>query len=55
MDIYGLDRRLSLDLRLGLSGLLLLNIRAIILIVVDSLSVVRYFVGWCKFSRNLTV
>ena len=55
MDIYGLDSRFSLDLRLSLRGLLLLNLSAVIFIVVDSLSVVRYFVGVYKFSRNLAV
>ena len=55
VDIYGLDSRFNLDLRLRLLGLPLLNLRAIILIVVDSLSVVRHFVGWNKFSRYLAV
>ena len=55
VDIYGIDCRFSLDLQLGLLGLLLLILSAIILIVVDSLSVVRYFVGVYKFSRNLAV
>ncbi|MDE6247991.1 MAG: hypothetical protein K2M41_09175 [Muribaculaceae bacterium] len=44
VDINGVDRRFSLDLRLGLLGLLLLNLRAVILIVLG-----------CKFSCNLTV
>ena len=55
MDIYSLDCRFSLDLRLRLLGLLLLILSAVILIVVDSLLVVRHFVGWGKFSRNLAV
>ena len=45
VDIYGIDCRFSLDIWLRLLGLPLLNLRAIILIVVDSLSVVRHFVG----------
>ena len=44
MDIYCIDCCFNLDLRLGLSGLLLLNLRAVILIVFPS-----------KFSRNLAV
>ena len=55
VDIYCLDCRFSFDLRLRLLGLLLLNLRTVILIVVDSHAVVRHFVGGCKFSRNLAV
>ena len=36
-------------------GLLMLYLSATILIMFDSHSVVRHFVGWCKFSRNLAV
>ena len=39
----------------GMLGLLLLNLRAVILIVFDSHSVVRHLVGWGKFSGNLAV
>ena len=39
----------------GMLGLLLLNLRAVILIVVDSLSIVRHFVGWSQFCGYLTV
>ena len=55
MDINGIDCRFSLYIRLRLLGLLLLNLRAVIPIMVDSLSVVRHFVGGCKSSRNLAV
>ena len=54
VDIYGLDSRFNLDLRLRLLGLPLLVLCAVILIVVDSL-IVRHFVGWNKFSRYLAV
>ena len=43
------------DRWLRLLGLLLLILCTIILIAVDSLSVVRHFVGGCKFSRCLAV
>ena len=52
MDIYRIDSRFSIDLRLGLSGLLLLVLRAIILIVVGTLSVVRHFVGSTSCIRT---
>ena len=39
----------------GMLGLLLLILCAVILIMVDSLSVVRHFVGGNQFSRNLAV
>ena len=55
VDIYCIDCHFSLDLHLRLLGLLLLILCAVILIVVDSHSVVRHFVGGCKFSRNLAV
>ena len=55
VDIYSLDCRFSLDLRLRLLGLLLLILCAVILIMVDCLVVVRHFVGWSKFSCNLAV
>ena len=55
VDIYSLDRRISLYLRLILPGLFLLILSAVILIVSDSHAVVRHFVGGCKFSRNLAV
>ena len=55
VDIYSLYSRFSLDLRLRLRRLLLFNLCTVILIMVDSLSVVRHFVGGCKSSRNLAV
>ena len=52
VDINGIDCRFCLYIRLNLLGLLLLILSAVILIMVDSHSVVRHFVGWCKFSRK---
>ena len=53
--IYSVDGCFSIDIRLRLLGLPLLILSSVILIVVDSLSVVRHFVGWNKFSRYLAV
>ena len=44
VEINGFDCRFSIDLYLSLRGLLLLNLSAIILIVVDSHAIVRHFV-----------
>ena len=55
MDINYVNRRFNLDFCLRLFGLLLLILRAVILIVVDSHTVARHFVGGCKFSRYLAV
>ena len=55
VDIYGIDGRFSLYLRLILLGLFLLILCAVILIVVDSIVVVRHFVGGSQFSGYLAV
>ena len=55
MYIYGIDCHFSLDLSLRLLGLLLIILCTVILIVVDTLSVVRHFVGGCQFCCNLAV
>ena len=55
MDLNRIYSSFSLDLRLRLLGLLLFNLCAVILIVVDSLSIVRHFVGWSQFCRYLAV
>ncbi len=49
----GVCGRFRFDSRLRLLWLLLLHLRAVFLIMIDYLSVVRHFVGWCKFSCNL--
>ncbi|MBD5290346.1 MAG: hypothetical protein HDS26_06650 [Bacteroides sp.] len=55
MDINCVDCRFNLDFWLRLLGWLLLILCAAILIMGDSLSVVRHFVGRSKFSRYLPV
>ena len=50
VDIYCVSFRFCVDIWLRLPGLLLLVLCVVILIMVDSLSI-----GWCKFSRYLSV